>query len=155
MWTYAPEEAVYGQPFEWRVTERRGDTVVVARPSGGSHAEVITLLDRGGEVDLLLGAEAAVPFYEFREGATWEHGDPWDCDDGATFAAVLEPDPVVTPAGTFRGCLRVERRTPATCTDAGTMVEWWAPGVGLVRWEELNFYAGRPIGFELIGYTLR
>ena len=34
------------------------------------------------------------------------------------------------------------------------MVEWWAPNVGLVRWEELNFYAGGPIRFELISYAV-
>ncbi len=40
-----------------------------------------------------------------------------------------------------------------TCTDAGTTMEWWALGVGLVRWDELNFYAGTPIRFLLVDYA--
>jgi len=42
----------------------------------------------------------------------------------------------------------------SNCADAGTMVEWWAPGVGLVRWDELNYYAGGPITIYLKSYKI-
>ncbi|MEJ2184448.1 MAG: hypothetical protein P8Z36_00750 [Gemmatimonadota bacterium] len=153
-WTYAPENSMYGQPFEWQVTARHGDTISLARPAGASHAGTVTLLDQTETIDVLLGGDGFAPFYHFDAGASWVHRDPWDCDDGATFAVVAEPDPVVTPAGTFTDCIRIERLTTASCTDAGTTVEWWAPSVGLVRWEELNFYAGGPITFHLVDYSL-
>lgn len=99
------------------------------------------------------GRDAGGPYYRFVVGASWTHRDGWDCDDGSRWVAVLEPAPVVTPAGTFLHCLRLERRTSATCDDAGTMTEWWAPNVGLVRWDELNFFAGGPLTYHLVDYT--
>lgn len=153
-WTYAPEDPFYGQPVDWVVTERQGDTVALVRPFGLSHAGPVTLLDHRDGVELFMADEGFVPFYRFSAGASWVHRDPWDCDDDAEMVVVEETDTVITPAGTFRNLLRIERRTPASCADAGTMVEWWAPNVGLVRWEELNFYAGGPIRFELISYAV-
>lgn len=153
-WTYAPEDPMYGQSFEWRVTERTGDTVTVVRPPGGSHAGTVTLLDRLDQVELLLGDNGYVPFYEFAAGTSWVHRDPWECDDGAELMAVEEPNPIITPAGTFQHTVRIERRTTASCADAGTMVEWWAPDVGLVQWQELNFYAGGPLTYQLISYAV-
>jgi hypothetical protein len=153
-WTYAPQNPMYGQSFEWRVTERRGDTVSLARPAGASHPGPVTLLDRTEAVDLRLTTEGFVAFYRFTLGASWVHRDPWECDDASTFTVVAEPDAVVTPAGTFTDCIRIERRTTASCTDAGTTMEWWAPGVGLVRWEELNFYAGGPLTYDLVDYSV-
>lgn len=153
-WTYAPEDPVFGDPFDWRVTERRGDTVALERPEGASHSGTVTLLDGLDEVSMLGEDGEPVPFYRFSTGASWVHHDPWECDDGATLLAVQEPEPVVTPAGTFEGCIRVERRTTASCTDAGTTVEWWAPGVGLVQWQELNFWAGGPLTYHLVDYSL-
>ena len=153
-WEYAPDDPTFGESFEWIVTDRRGDTVELLRPRGGSHPGAVTLMDHVSRVDLLLDGERSAPFYRFTPGASWVHRDPWECDDDATVLAVEEPNTVVTPAGAFAHCLRVERRTPASCTDAGTMEEWWAPGVGLVQWEELNFYAGGPVTFRLVGYTV-
>lgn len=154
-WTYAPDNAMYGQPFQWRVTARHGDTVSLARPAGLSHPGPVTLLDGTGAIDVLLNGEGFVSFYRFAVDATWVHRDPWECDDGATLTVFEEPDPIVTPAGTFNDCIRIERRTTASCTDAGTTMEWWAPGVGLVRWDELNFYAGVPVSYRLISYDLQ
>jgi hypothetical protein len=112
------------------------------------------LLDRREEIDLLLPNQGPVPYDRFPVVSSRVRRDPWECDDGPDLATVAEPNPVVTPAGTFEDCTRVERRTAATCIDAGTMIEWWAPGVGLVNWEELNFYAGGPPAFYLIDFTL-
>jgi hypothetical protein len=153
-WTYAPESSQFGDPFEWSVAGRVGDTVTLARPAGGSHPGPVTLLDHQEAIDLLPGEGEIIPFYRFEAGASWERRDPWECDDGASWAAVVEKDPITTPAGVFRNTIRVERRTTATCTDAGTTFEWWAPGVGLVQWEELNFYAGGPLRFYLTSYSV-
>lgn len=153
-WTYAPEDPFYGQPFEWAVTEERGDTVTLVRPPGASHSGPVTLLDHVDEIDLRVGDDEFVPFYRFAVGASWIHRDTWECDDGSRMVVVREPDPIVTPAGTFLNTVRIERQTAIPCTDAGTTVEWWAPDVGLVQWEELNFYAGGPLTFYLTDYSV-
>ncbi len=152
-WTYAPEDPAFGDPFEWVVTERHGDTVALARPAGPSHPGPVTLLDREDGIDLLVAGESFAPFYRFDAGAAWTHRDPWECDDAAVFTAVEETEPIVTPAGTFEHTLRIERRTTAICDDAGTVMEWWAPNVGLVRWDELNFWAGGPLSYYLTSYA--
>lgn len=151
-WTYTVPPPGIGDPVTWQVTSVRGDTVIVDRPAEGSHSGPVTLMKRADGVDIL--RDGPEPFYRFTVGAWWEHPDPWECDDGATYTVVAEPEPVVTPVGTFTGCLRVERRTTATCDDAGTMFEWWAPGVGLVKWEELNYVAGGTIHRELADYQV-
>lgn len=151
-WMYAPVDPIFGEAFEWQVTERHGDTVTIARP-GPSHPGPVTVLDGVETIDLL-GAEGGQSLYRFTPGSAWVRHEPWECDDASEWEAFVEPNPITTPAGTFTNTLRIERRTTATCADAGTMVEWWAPGVGLVRWEELNFYAGGPLAFELIGYSV-
>ena len=153
-WTYAPEDPQFGDPFEWQVTERQEDTVTLDRPPAGSHPGPVILVDRLGAIDLVEEGGASLPFYRFQRGVSWVHRDPWECDDQATFIAVKETSPITTPAGTFHDCLRIERHTAASCTDAGTTFEWWAPGVGLVRWEELNFYAGGPLTFQLVSYSV-
>lgn len=154
-WTYAPEDPWYGGPMVWRVTDRRGDTVTLARPvDDGSHRGTVVLLDRGDSLDLWLTAEGFAPFRRFTPGASWTGRDHWSCDDGAALTVVEETEPITTPAGVFPHCLRVERRTTTPCDDAGTMMEWWAPGVGLVRWDELNFYAGGPLTYHLVSYAV-
>lgn len=153
-WTYAPEESVFGEPFQWRVAERRGDTVTVVRPSGASHSGSVTLLDRRMELDVFLDDEDAVPFYRFTTGGSWLHRDKWECDDGSRWVVAEEENPITTPAGTFLSTVRIERLSTATCADAGTMIEWWARDVGLVRWEELNFYAGGPLTYNLVSYSV-
>jgi hypothetical protein len=109
----------------------------------------VSLLDETATVRLFLQDVGFEDLYSFSPGASWTRRDPWECDDGSEWVAVQETEPVETPAGTFHDVLRLERRSQATCSDAGTMYEWWARGVGLVRWEELNFYAGGPLTFPL------
>lgn len=153
-WTYAPDNLFLGDTIRWSVTEQRGDTVVLVRPwPGGLHGSV-TVLDRSPALDLLLESGEFGPYYRFAADTSWVHRDPWECDDGAEMLVVTERDPVVTPAGTFDRCLRVERRSTASCDDAGTMLEWWAPEVGLVRWEELNYLAGGTIRYDLVDYDV-
>ncbi len=154
VWTYAPSDPIFGEAFVWQVTARRGDTVSVGRPSGPSHPGPVVLLDGGASVDLLLDNAVAAFHYRFTAGDSWVRRDPWECDDDSEWTVVEEPNPVTTPAGTFRHTLRMDRLSAANCTDAGTMTEWWAPGVGLVRWEELNYYAGGPLAYELLSYVV-
>lgn len=153
-WTYVPADPRLGDSLQWRVSARHGDTVTVNRPASGSHSGPVTLLDGGRTIRIQVPGGGFEPHYEFVPGASWIHSDPWDCDDGAAWVAVVEPDPIVTPAGTYDGCLRLERRSTASCADAGTMIEWWAPGVGLVRWDELNFFAGGPLTYHLVRYSI-
>jgi len=153
-WTYAPSDPVFGEAFLWQVTARNRDTVTLVRPSQASHPGPVTLLDRAEGVDLLGASTAGEPLYRFTQGSEWVRHEPWECDDGSEWTAVAEPNPITTPAGTFHNTLRLERRSAANCADAGTMMEWWARGVGLIRWEELNYYAGGPLTYELIGYSV-
>lgn len=149
-WTYAFADPRFGESFRWEVTARRGDTVWMARSWEGSHAGDIVLLEDGVGLDLVAEGGTRGAFVRFTSGSSWIHHDPWECDDGAGFVTLAEDEPVTTPAGTFEGTVRVERRTDFPCTDAGTSVEWWAPGVGLVRWEEMNVWAGGPVVVHLI-----
>lgn len=153
-WTYAPQDPQLGQAFLWEVSGRQGDTVTLSRPPAGSHPGPVTLLDQGRAVRLSRGNAEFGDHYRFAPGESWIRHDPWECDDGSEWVAVAETEAIETPAGTFTNTLRLERRTEANCADAGTMYEWWAPGVGLVRWEELNFYAGGPLTFNLISFSV-
>jgi hypothetical protein len=153
-WTYAPEDPFFGEPFEWRVSARSGDTTTVERPPLGSHSGPVRILDYTDSLKLLGPGQEALPFYRFTLGDAWAHRDPWECDDQSEFLSVPETEPVVTPAGTFTGALRIERQTTSICADAGTIREWWVRGVGLVQWEELNFYAGGPLTFSLVSYSV-
>jgi len=153
-WTYAPSDTFYSQPFQFQLTERNGDTVKLVRPPGQSHSGTVTLLDHCDEIDLLLGNQGFVPFYRFTVNNSWLRCDTWECDDSSRWIVVTEPNPIITPAGIFSNCIRIERQSTTPCPDAGTMFEWWAPGVGLVKWDELNYYAGGPLSFYLIDYTI-
>ena len=154
-WTYVSEDTLLGLPFQWDVTYRAGDAVILNRqfPSG-SHGGKITMIDHGNEIDILLSSQKAFPFYRFNIGEMWTHRDTWECDDSSSWATVKEPNTIVTPAGTFSNCIRIERRSAAVCADAGTTFEWWAPGVGLVKWDELNSYVGGPLTIYLKSYKI-
>lgn len=154
-WTYIPEDTLLGLPFKWEVINRKGDTVTLTRTYLlGSHGGIISIIDRHNEIDILLHDHGVVPFYRFTIGTMWVHRDTWECDDSSSWVAVRELNPIVTPAGNFSGCIRIERRTGSPCPDAGTVYEWWAPGVGLVRWDELNYYVGGPLTIYLKSYSV-
>ncbi len=144
-WTYAPEDPWYGTSFSWKVIERTGDLVTLERPPGATHDGTVILRDRSSEIDIRPPEKDFLLFYRFDSDTKWIHHEISECDKRMEVAVLLEEDPVVTPAGVFHNCLRIERREGTPCPDNGTMVEWFAPGVGLVKWEELNFFAGGPI----------
>jgi hypothetical protein len=89
-----------------------------------------------------------VPFYRFATDTSWVHRDRFSCDDGALYVAFREPNAVITPAGTFFNCLRLDRLDVPPCGDAGTFREWWAHDVGLVQWEESSFTGPRTYRLE-------
>jgi hypothetical protein len=142
-WVY--EYELFTDSLRWEVVERNGDTATIDRPgaSVAPRGGPITVRRSGDGVDLDLPGEGWVEYYHFTSGRSWTHRDPFDCDDGAVYVALEEAGSVVTPAGTFFNCLRIQRVAGNFCADAGTTVEWWAPGVGLVKWEEQSIAGPR------------
>jgi hypothetical protein len=154
-WVYTPEDTIFGLPFQWNVTYRNKDTVIVDRQfTFGSHGGILKLIDHRRAIDIVINNHQASSFYLFILDSVWNRRDLWECDDSSQWSFVKETNPIVTPAGTFSNCIRLERKSNLICADAGTMVEWWAPGVGLVRWDELNYYAGGPITIYLKRYKI-
>lgn len=155
-WLYGMEDPVYGDNFSWTVVQMNGDTALVERPwlDVGPQFQPVTVVQDGPDYLVRVGESQWDLFYRFMPDSTWAHRSPFDCDDHLVFKTTLDTTTIVTPAGSFRNTLKLERQTTANCADAGVMYEWWAPGVGLVKWEELNFYAGGPITGHLIQYHL-
>ncbi len=72
-----------------------------------------------------------VVLYDFARTTPWKATLSGACA-GGTVSRAAATDAVVTPAGTFADCVRFTRKL-----DCGrTRTEWFAPGVGLVRWSE-------------------
>ena len=93
------------------------------------------------------GAEQILPS-PYLGDTTWQMGlqtKAWPLNGGQSIAASakawIDPEEVRVPAGVFRHCLRVETTTANQFLDAKQKtrsytlhyVEWYAPGVGLVR----------------------
>ena len=97
--------------------------------------------DRQSQLDIVLGGEARLSYYRFAEDK-FLHYDIFDCDSKRTISRTgLEK--VVTPAGVFEDCLRLEYVDGGQCADAGTSVEWWALEVGRVAWIEESIIGPR------------
>jgi hypothetical protein len=87
-------------------------------------------------------------------GTTWQLqleppptlGPIADCVSGSKVVLASRTEVATVPAGTFRGVVRLDFSSP--CADAGLESEWFAPGVGLIRRQELSF-AG-PVVSELV-----
>lgn len=128
-----------GDPiFRWDVTDRGGDTAVVFETCiQWGCADTFHLRLQGPSVELGQPNGEWALYYRFVDSAYWVHADPFICDDSVWYRATLETEPIVTPAGTFFGCLRIEP-LQKRCADAGTVREWWAPGLGMVRWQTDN-----------------
>lgn len=142
-WTY--REARFGMTRELEVTARDGRIAILE----GRGFPDLKLRDGGEEIDIELGDEGFVLFYRFVPGS-FEHRDPFECDDERR-VDVSRSDPIETPAGRIEDVLRLDF-ADNVCSDAGTVTEWWAQEVGLVRWEELNI-AGL-LAFELVEFTM-
>jgi hypothetical protein len=119
------------------VVHRALDTaIVVGQPWWWSGT--VTVRQQGPNVDWRWPDTGWSPFYRFEVG-TWTRADmSLHCND-SVFVATLETDSIITPAGTFHDCLRIQ--SARHCSDGGMIAEWWAPGVGLVAWIEDSFVA--------------
>jgi hypothetical protein len=124
----------------WRsdVTAQGADTALLVQTCVAfTCVDTFALRAQGAQVDWRVSTGEWGGYYNFTGGAFWLHRDPFECDDSILYRAILETEPVVTPAGTFTGCLRIEP-LQKRCADAGMIREWWAPGVGMVRSEQDN-----------------
>jgi hypothetical protein len=155
-WTYIGKgRLAEGARFEIRVKSRAGDLAVVSiDPVPLCYYDApgeYTVEDRGGELDIEIPGEGYVPYYRFAE-SSFTHHDMCSCDNDRMLTAAKAREDVETDAGVFTGCLRFDYGVEGTCFDAGKTTEWWAPGIGLVQWEEQSF-AG-PVQFVLESYQL-
>lgn len=154
-WVYAYQDSAPGHEFRWEVLERAGDIAVIDRPGREPSSANLTLREAGSDIEWEVPGEGFRLFYRFVNGSSWVRHDPNICDDGREVAVLLETESVVTPAGTFDDCLRIEVREGSRCVDAGTAIEWWAPRVGLVKLIEANFTgSGGLMTLELKAYSL-
>ena len=114
-----------------RVTERKDDIVNLELDG-----LLITLRDRGTDIDIELPTGGFALFYRFVPGSSWVYNDPVGfCNHNSPVTVTLETEPVVTPAGAFHDCLRLEFDYN-DCLHGGFQAQWWAPEVGLVKWQE-------------------
>ncbi len=134
-WTYVVEHEFFTGMRDVTVhAEEDGLFVVRTRADGADM--VVRLRANGNEIDIELEGEGLVPNYRFEEDS-WLHRDRSKCDDNATVTVVARDEVVATPAGVFTDCLKLVFL--GSCDDAGTLAQWWAPEVGLVKSEEDNF----------------
>ncbi|MCZ6795736.1 MAG: hypothetical protein O7J95_19185 [Planctomycetota bacterium] len=137
-WTYQSDFST--RTIVASVHSRDGDVVVYQ-----GRGPAVRLVDRGTEVDIEVPGDGFVPHYRFAE-ESWSRRDVDVCDDDREVVVVDRNAAVRTPAGVFEDCLEIAYGAPR-CYDAGTHREWWAPDVGLVKWEEDNI--GGPVTWTL------
>ena len=100
-----------------------------------SRFDVVSELNAAGGEDFLwymLGAPV---------GTTWEFRlapGRDSCLSGVSMVVASRTDVVRVPAGEFRNVVRLERRGPVRCGDFALGSEWFAPGVGLIRRQQLT-----------------
>jgi hypothetical protein len=119
---------------EWRneVLAVGGDGV--AQFSERVADNILLLKDSGGEIQIQIAEGEFGTFYDFDQ-ESFKHRDVDFCEDGVTASVASRGEAVETPAGTFENCIRIEY-FDGGCADAGVGVEWFAPEVGLVKWEQ-------------------
>ncbi|NIT55587.1 MAG: hypothetical protein GWN00_04925 [Aliifodinibius sp.] len=145
-WVYSH----FGDSLIWMVMQRQGN---VAQLSISYHDNPIIVRDRGDELDIELADGNWGLYYRFLPESIWIHRDFWECNDSTIVEVIPEIESIITPAGVFHDCLRIERNGPDPCMDAGTITEWWALNVGLVKRIELTI-AG-PVIMELLDYSVQ
>jgi hypothetical protein len=104
----------------------------------------VRLSQSGGEILIELAGEGMVTYHRFAE-ESWVHRDAVGCDDEAMVNVAARDEVVDTPAGSFSGCLKLVFQ--GHCFDGGTLAQWWAPEVGMVKSEE-NYLFG-PVAWVL------
>jgi hypothetical protein len=144
-WVY--QNTRFGGETRWEVTCRE---LGVACLDVGF--DTYRLQDLGNGTNIELGDEGFVLFYDFTADSAFVHRDPFTCNDGVRVTVTFETEDIVTPAGTFPGCLRLDF-DGSLCSDAGTFAEWWAPGIGMVRRLEDNITGA--LTLDLVDYRAR
>ena len=137
-WTYTNDQ--FAGETVGSVISRESDQVIYQ-----FRGHRVRLRDGVSAIELDIPGLGFSPYYEFA-AASWLHRDFQTCDDNRTLEVTGRDVRVRTPAGVFEDCLEISYRG-ARCADGGTVREWWAPGVGRVKWEEENIVG-------LVTYTL-
>jgi hypothetical protein len=116
----------------------------------------LTLFSRSGEIvrfqdeidliGILMEGGEVRTYYDFLQDQ-WLHADTDFCNNDRKMFVTSRAAVVDTPLATFTDCIQIEYE-PGICRDAGNVVEWLAPDVGLVRWEYYTI-AGL-VAFELL-----
>jgi len=104
---------------------------------------------RAGEWQMLFDLVA-------NEGTTWtigKGGEGEDLLDGSTVTVVSRSAQIRVPYGAFEPCVELGLRPDPGLADAGVTRMWFAPGVGLLKWEETTI-AG-PQTYELVNFAYR
>ena len=125
------------------------DEFGVATVSIRVESNLVEFDEFGSTVDIYLPDDGPVLYYDFARDR-WEHRDIDSCADRAAVTIRSRTETVTMPAGVFENCVRLEYG-PGLCADAGIMVQYFAPGVGLVQWSEQNF-AG-PVTHSLVSFV--
>jgi hypothetical protein len=144
-WDYGFADVHATGTIHWEITDKFENIYTVKRFSDGKYNDYIRIVTNGENVDIILENGQNFSFYRFIKGSTWLHRDNYVCDDSSTLLATVEENLITTPAGSFSNCLRIERKSPVSCMDGGTMVEWWAPNVGLIRRDEITIIGPQTI----------
>ena len=87
------------------------------------------------------------------EGASWTIEGADDLMNGTTLTVASRAETVAVPYGKYDACVYLKLAPDPGLRDAGVVGMWFAPGVGLVKWEELTF-AG-PQTYELANFAYR
>jgi len=132
-WTYSPGRVLSGER-EVRVESEENGVFQVRTSGPGTFDLTMRLAEQDGEILIELEGEGLVLYHRFGD-ESWVHRDAIGCDDKVIVSVVARDEVVDTPAGTFANCLKLVF-LQENCSDAGTLTQWWAPEVGLVKSEE-------------------
>jgi hypothetical protein len=92
------------------------------------------------------GSEVAV-FVNGPVGSKFQYHDP----DGTVEATVVSVgETVVVPAGTFYDCVQVEKHDVAGPVPSPPWIEWWKPGLFIVKWIDWWVPTAAPVEWELV-----
>ena len=120
--------------------------------------EVFMLLGRwdkyGNSYSYAAGGSEEAGFINGPVGSTFQYHD----DDGTVIEGTIVSvgETVVVPAGTFYDCVEVEKHDVTGPVPSPPWIEWWKPGLLIVKWIDWWVPAAAPVEWELVSveYTL-
>jgi hypothetical protein len=137
-WVYENQGAGLQAGLEIIVTGVVGDTVrvVFQQPGEDSNPPLFSfeklLSEKSDRIEIRLPEEDQLQNHYIFGESGWIHRDTDSCDDRRTATIVSESAVVETPAGTFEGALEMTFG-PSMCSDGGTVAEFFAKDIGLVK----------------------